>query len=82
MGLMDIVMGRTAEQGARQLIWAALGPDGQDGEHTYFLHGAYVSNAEVREPSDFVISKEGYGAQEKLWVGDYPQAVLRILTLY
>ena len=32
MRMMDIVMGRTAEQGARQLLWAALGPDGKDGQ--------------------------------------------------
>ena len=71
MRMMDIVMGRTAEQGARQLLWAALGPDGKDGEHTSFLHGAYVSTLEVRQPSDFVISKEGNHAENRLWVSSY-----------
>ena len=66
--IMDWTIGRTAEAGSRQLLWAALGPDGKDGPHVRHLHGAYVSNAEVFEPSDFVISKEGYEAQEKVWV--------------
>lgn len=67
--LMRLVMGRTAEQGARQLVWAALGPDGKDGPHVkHTMSGAYVSFAEVREPSDFTISREGYEAQEKIWV--------------
>ena len=66
--LMDWMMGRSSEGGSRQLVWAALGPDGQDGPHVKHLHGAYVSNAEVFEPSDFVISKQGYEAQEKIWV--------------
>ena len=70
LGVMDIALGRTAEHGARQLIWAALGPDGKDGEHTRHLHGAYVSTQEVIEPSDFVISKQGYSVQNKLWVRD------------
>ena len=65
---MDIFMGRTTEQGARQLIWAALGPDGKDGEHVKHLRGAYVSIAEVHEPSNFVISKTGYETQERIWV--------------
>ncbi|KAI0812412.1 hypothetical protein BC629DRAFT_1589185 [Irpex lacteus] len=66
--IMRALLGRTAEQGARQLVWAALGPDGKEGPHVkQTMHGAYVSIAEVREPSDFVISKEGWEAQEKVW---------------
>lgn len=80
MGMMDIALGRTAEQGARQLIWASLGPDGKDGEHTSFLHGAYVATLEVREPSDFVISKEGYDVQERLWVSEHLTGYVCILT--
>ena len=66
--LMEISMGRTAEQGSRQLIWAALGPDGKEGPHVGHLSGGYVSSGSVVEPSDFVISKEGYDTQEKIWV--------------
>lgn len=65
---LDFFIARTAEQGARQVIWAALGPDGNHGKHVRHLHGAYVATSEVREPSDYVISKEGYEAQERLWV--------------
>lgn len=66
--MMEIVLGRTAEQGARQLIWAALGPDGKDGHHVKHLRGAYVSTLAVQEPSDYVLSKEGYEMQERIWV--------------
>ncbi|PSS17125.1 hypothetical protein PHLCEN_2v3230 [Hermanssonia centrifuga] len=67
MKIMQFFVARTAEQGARQLLWAALGPDGKDGEHVKYLNGAYVSTLEVREPSDYVISKDGYEAQERIW---------------
>lgn len=70
MRVMDVVLGRTAEHGSRQLIWAALGPDGKDGEHTRFLNGAYVSTLEVREPSDYVLSKEGHDTQDRIWVSN------------
>ncbi|KAF7796917.1 hypothetical protein EIP86_008102 [Pleurotus ostreatoroseus] len=65
--LMDITLGRTAEGGARQLIWAALGPDGREGKHIDWLRGTYVSTQGFKEPSDFVISQDGGRAQEKLW---------------
>ena len=68
LGLLDIVFGRSAEHGARQILWAALGPDGQDGEHLAYLRGAYVSMAEVCPPSDFAMSKQGYETQERIWV--------------
>ena len=67
------ICGRTAEQGARQYIWAALGPDGKDGPHVKStMNGAYVSLACTREPSDFVVRKEGYEAQERIWVRTCP----------
>ena len=68
---METLFGRTAEEGARQLVWAALGPDGRDGPHERSLNGAYVACDSVAEPSDFVISKDGYDAEEKLWVRLY-----------
>lgn len=67
MAVMDLTLGRSAEQGARQLLHAALGPDGADGPHVAFMRGAYVSCNAVQEPSDFVISKEGHDVQERLW---------------
>lgn len=66
--LMEWTIARTAEQGARQLLWAALGPDGKDGPQTRALNGAYVSAASVCEPSDWVVSKEGHDVQERIWV--------------
>lgn len=68
MKIMDIMLGRTAEQGSRNLLWAALGPDGKDGPHLRYMRGAYVSGAGLFEPGDNVMSKEGYELQEKLWV--------------
>jgi retinol dehydrogenase 12 len=76
MAILDITVGRTAEEGARQLLWAALGPDGKDGEHVKHLRGAYVSTFEVREPSDFVVSKEGYETQERIWVSIHARIVI------
>ena len=68
MAAVDATVGRTAEQGARQLLHAALGPDGADGEHVEFFRGAYVSANAVREPSDFVLSKAGREVQDTVWV--------------
>ncbi|KAJ3556542.1 hypothetical protein NM688_g1967 [Phlebia brevispora] len=65
--IMDRIIGRTTEQGARQLIWAALGPDGKEGRHVKWLRGSYVSTQQIQEPSDFVMSREGAVAQNKIW---------------
>ena len=64
----EAIIAKTAEQGSRPLLWAALGPDGKDGEHVEEIKGAFVLNAAVRESSDFVISAEGKVAQDKAWV--------------
>ena len=56
------------EQGARQLLYGALGPDGKEGEHTRFMKGGLVMAQQIREPSDFVIGKEGREAQNQIWV--------------
>ena len=66
--LFDLAAARTSEEGARQLIWAALGPDGREGKHAYFLRGAYVSTLRTKEPSDFAMSREGKEAQDRIWV--------------
>lgn len=65
---MDVILGRTAEQGSRNLLWAALGPDGKEGPHFRYMSGAYVSEAGLGEPGDNVTSKDGYELQEKIWV--------------
>lgn len=50
--VMDAVMGRSAEEGLRMLIFGAVGPDGKDGGHARQLRGGYLATMEVREPSD------------------------------
>ena len=64
---MELVLARTTEEGSRQLIWACIG--GKDNIDQ--LHGAYISSMHVQDPVDFVISEEGKGAQNKLWVNNY-----------
>ncbi|KAJ3502682.1 hypothetical protein NLJ89_g8775 [Agrocybe chaxingu] len=61
--LMDLVLARTAEEGAPSLVWAALGAKGEEDR----LRGQYTYLAEVAEPSDYVISKQGREDQDKLW---------------
>ncbi|KAF8126301.1 hypothetical protein EV363DRAFT_1298688 [Boletus edulis] len=58
---MEICLARTSTQGSRQLGYAAIGErDSED-----YMKGAYVSNAGVAEPSDFVISEEGKTMQDE-----------------
>ena len=64
--LFKKLLARTTEEGSRQLIWACIG--GKDNIDQ--LRGAYVSLAQLQEPSDSVISEEGKGAQDKLWVNN------------
>ena len=66
---MEKALSRSAEKGARQLVWAALGPNGDLGsERVQDLKGGYVTNASLREPSDFVLSSEGKAVQDQAWV--------------
>ncbi|GJE99880.1 NAD(P)-binding protein [Phanerochaete sordida] len=55
------------EEGAAQLVYAAVGPDGCAGAHEMHLRGAYVSAGGVRQPSAFVVGREGWEVQERLW---------------
>ena len=64
--LIKKILARTTEQGGRQLIWACIG--GKD--NINYLRGAYISSMHVQEPSDSVVSEEGKGAQDKLWVNN------------
>ncbi|THH20352.1 hypothetical protein EW146_g961 [Bondarzewia mesenterica] len=61
--MMEMVLARTTEEGARQLVWAAIGGQGREDE----LRGAYVSSADVQEPSDYVLSEEGMAAQKRIF---------------
>lgn len=52
-------VGRSTEAGSRTLVHAASqGPES---------HGAYMSDCGVARPSAFVLSKDGYESQERLW---------------
>ena len=59
MTIMTALLGRTAEESSRQLVWAAIGGAGREFE----LRGAYVSMADIKEVSDFVLSDDGAAAQ-------------------
>jgi retinol dehydrogenase-12 len=57
------VVGRTAEAGSRQLVWAAIGaPHRERG-----FHGRYLSDMQIKEESDFAVSAEGYDMQTRIW---------------
>ncbi|KAJ2919411.1 hypothetical protein MD484_g1049, partial [Candolleomyces efflorescens] len=61
--LMESALGRTAEEGGRQFVWAAVGgPDNVD-----LLRGAYINIYEVQEPSNYIIGQKGQRRQDKLW---------------
>jgi hypothetical protein len=78
------VFARTAEEGSRQILFAALSGSGdgvpEEAGNTAKegmmsmdkLRGAYVGNCEVTEPSDYVLGEEGREAQERLWVRVIP----------
>ncbi|TFK54200.1 hypothetical protein OE88DRAFT_1163454 [Heliocybe sulcata] len=55
----------TSEEGARQLVFAALGP--VDPAEVDSIRGAYISENAILEPSDFVISKEGKECEDRIW---------------
>ncbi|KAF8961516.1 NAD(P)-binding protein [Flammula alnicola] len=61
--LLEKALARTSEAGSRQLIWAAVGGEDQKDD----LRGAYISQVQVSEASDYVISDEGKAVQDKLW---------------
>lgn len=61
---VDCLLALPTEQGARQLVWAAVGGEGKEDE----LRGAYISEDEVKEASDFVISAKGKEVEEQIWV--------------
>ncbi|KAJ7664768.1 hypothetical protein B0H17DRAFT_1091568 [Mycena rosella] len=63
MRLMHRIFAFTAEEGARQLVFGAVGlPESLDK-----LRGQYINQSRTEEPSDFVISAEGQKAQDRIW---------------
>ncbi|KAF6763188.1 hypothetical protein DFP72DRAFT_526448 [Ephemerocybe angulata] len=61
--IMLWVMGRTAEQGARSIVWAAVGA----AENPDKLRGRYLNLDRLEEPSDHVCDVGGRKRQGKLW---------------
>jgi len=64
--VIEALLARTSEEGSRQLLWAAIGGVGREFE----LRGGYVSQADLQEVSDYVLSDEGAVVQTRLWVRD------------
>jgi len=60
---MEKALAFTAEVGSRRLVWAALSYQDQPDK----LRGAYLSNFEIVEVSDFILSPEGAKMQERSW---------------
>jgi hypothetical protein len=63
--LLEKVMAFTTEEGSRALVWGAVGGHNLPPRE---LHGAYINRAAVTEVSDFILSKEGKEAQDRIWV--------------
>ncbi|KAK7689994.1 hypothetical protein QCA50_006636 [Cerrena zonata] len=63
----QLPLARSSEEGSRQLIWAAIGPENATAEEAKKLHGQYVHNTEIKQPSEWTISDEGKVVQEKVW---------------
>jgi NAD(P)-dependent dehydrogenase (short-subunit alcohol dehydrogenase family) len=61
--IMELLLAHTAEEGSRQLVWAAVGGAGRESE----LRGGFVSSADLQEVSDYVLSDEGAVVQTRLW---------------
>ncbi|KAJ3528297.1 hypothetical protein NMY22_g9472 [Coprinellus aureogranulatus] len=68
---MEKLLAYTTEEGARQLVWAALGGK----EDVDKLRGAYVSTMKVDAPADFVTAESGKEKEDKLWAD-----LIRVLT--
>ena len=62
-----VLLAWTTEEGSRQLIWAAVGGAGREFE----LRGGYVSMANLKEVSDYVLSDEGTVVQPRVWVCEF-----------
>ena len=72
--IMERTLALPTEHGSRQLVWAALGGAGREDE----LKGAYISEDDVREPSDSAIGERGKAIQDRIWV----RYSVRVCSLY
>ncbi|KAG7091762.1 hypothetical protein E1B28_008164 [Marasmius oreades] len=60
---MEEELAFTAEEGSRQLLYAAIGQRDREEE----VRGGYVSFMKVTECSDFILGEEGQKLENKLW---------------
>jgi hypothetical protein len=69
-GIAMRLIARTEQQGAAVLTWASLaGTAGEKNDDLRDrLRGAYVTDARVSEPSDWVLGPDGKRVQAKVWV--------------
>ena len=65
--VLHALLARTADEGSRQLVWAAVGGAGREFE----LRGGYVNKADLEEASDYALSDEGAAVQSRLWVCEF-----------
>lgn len=59
--LLDIAVAIPTEMGSRQLVWAALGEEGNPDK----LRGEYISLQRIEEVSDYILSPEGRARKTK-----------------
>jgi retinol dehydrogenase-12 len=64
--LLTLLLAQTAEEGSRQLIWAAVGlPESGSLDE---LRGAYIDSASIEDPSDYVLGEDGKKREDKIFV--------------
>lgn len=70
---MELFLARTTEEGARQIVWAALAgeTDGGNTDLRERARGAYVSDCSVAEESDWVFSKDGQECKRRIWASGF-----------
>lgn len=64
----QLAAARSSEEGSRQLIWAAVGPESATREEMKKLHGQYVHNTKIEQVSEWVRTEEGGLVQERVFV--------------
>lgn len=70
--LMELVLARTTEEGAREIVWAALAGDTDGGNASLReqTKGAFISDCVVSEASDWVFSPAGQESEQRIWVSE------------
>ncbi|KAG2336549.1 short-chain dehydrogenase [Suillus weaverae] len=63
LAIQERLLAWTAEQGGRQLVFAAVG--GRDNEEN--MKGGFVARGRLVEVADFVLSDEGHKMQDTVW---------------